>query len=133
MSTASSACEMKAIVPILRIFDIPKAIEFYCEYLGFQKDWEHRFEENFPLYMQVSRDGLALHLSEHHGDATPGSAIIVHVNGIRAFHGQLHASNYRFAKPGLEETPWGSLDVTVTDPFGNRIVFSQPAATSEAN
>ena len=41
--------------------------------LGFRVDWEHRFRRAAPLYMQVSRDGLVLHLSEHHGDACPGS------------------------------------------------------------
>lgn len=38
----------------------------------FRVDWEHRFEPGFPLYLQVSRDGLVLHLSEHHGDGSPG-------------------------------------------------------------
>lgn len=42
------------IFPILRIFDEAKAREFYVDFLGFKVDWEHRFGENFPLYMQVS-------------------------------------------------------------------------------
>ncbi len=37
-------------VPILRIFDVAKAMEFYIDFLGFSVDWEHRFGENFPLY-----------------------------------------------------------------------------------
>ena len=41
-------------VPILRIFDVAKAKEFYLDYLGFRADWEHRFEPGLPLYMQVS-------------------------------------------------------------------------------
>jgi catechol 2,3-dioxygenase-like lactoylglutathione lyase family enzyme len=32
------------ITPILRIFDDAKAREFYVGYLGFEVDWEHRFE-----------------------------------------------------------------------------------------
>lgn len=43
--------------PIIRIFDEGKAREFYVDFLGFQLDWEHRFGDNFPLYMQVSRAG----------------------------------------------------------------------------
>ena len=42
------------VVPILRIFDKAKTLEFYRDWLGFNIDWEHRFEENLPLYMQVS-------------------------------------------------------------------------------
>ena len=32
------------------------AKEFYIELLEFTVDWEHRFEENMPLYMQISND-----------------------------------------------------------------------------
>jgi len=41
-------------VPILRIFDVAKAKEFYLDYLGLRADREHRFEPGLPLYMQVS-------------------------------------------------------------------------------
>jgi catechol 2,3-dioxygenase-like lactoylglutathione lyase family enzyme len=40
------------VTPILRIFDIDKAREFYVGFLGFEVQWEHRFGENFPLYME---------------------------------------------------------------------------------
>src|SRR5260370_25943062 len=43
-------------IPILRIFSVDKAKEFYVDYLGFKVDWEHHFEENTPAYIQVSRD-----------------------------------------------------------------------------
>lgn len=43
--------------PILRIFDEAKAREFYEGFLGFKVDWEHRFEPDLPLYLQVSKDG----------------------------------------------------------------------------
>ncbi len=65
------------VVPILRIFDLAKADEFYVGYLGFQVDWNHRFDDNAPLYRQVSRGDLVLHLSEHHGDGSPGARLRV--------------------------------------------------------
>ena len=55
------------VTPILRIFDEAKALEFYVDFLGFKVDWQHRFEANFPLYLQVSLGECVLHLSEHHG------------------------------------------------------------------
>ena len=67
-------------VPIFRIFSEEKAKEFYLGFLGFRLDWEHRFEPGMPLYMQVSRDGLVLHLSEHHGDGSPGATLFVSGN-----------------------------------------------------
>src|SRR5437773_10613657 len=34
---------MQTAIPILRIFSIEKAKEFYLDFLGFSIDWEHRF------------------------------------------------------------------------------------------
>ena len=64
-------------IPVLRVFDQAKAEEFYIGYLGFTTDWEHRFEPDFPRYVQISRSDLIIHLSEHHGDGTPGSVVFV--------------------------------------------------------
>ena len=110
--------------PILRIFDEAKAKEFYVGFLGFTLDWEHRFGDNFPLYAQVSRAGLVLHLSGHHGDGTPGSAIFVRMSGIDAYHAELKSRDYKHMKPGIEEMPWGRV-MTVIDPFGNTVRFCE--------
>ena len=71
----------------------------------------------------MSRDGCVLHLSEHHGDATPGSAVRIETKGIDELHAELHARNYRYAKPGIEDAPWGERLLSVADPFGNRLTF----------
>ena len=110
--------------PILRIFDEMKAKEFYVEFLGFTVDWEHRFEEGFPLYMQISKDGCVLHLSEHHGDCCPGAAMRIDTDELEAFQEELAAKRYTNARPGIEKMPWGSRDRSVADPFGNRLTFT---------
>lgn len=111
-------------VPIVRIFDVAKAHEFYLGFLGFSVDWEHRYGDNFPLYTQISRDGLQLHLSEHAGDASPGGNTVVYMRGVREFQKELLARDYRYMKPGLRDAD-GRLEVEVTDPFSNRIRFMQ--------
>lgn len=111
------------VTPILRSFDEAKAREFYVGFLGFKVDWEHRFEPGFPLYLQVSCDGCVLHLSEHHGDCSPGAAVRIETDQLDALHAQLTAANYKYAKPGIEDTPWGSREMSVADPFGNRLTF----------
>ena len=68
----SDVVTLGPVVPILRMFDIAKAREFYVDFLGFTWDWEHRFDDNAPLYAQISRAGIVIHLSEHHGDGAPG-------------------------------------------------------------
>ncbi|MBV4504400.1 VOC family protein [Pseudomonas sp. BW13M1] len=111
-------------IPILRIFSVDKAREFYLDFLGFQLDWEHRFAPDLPLYMQVHRDGLILHLSEHHGDATPGAAVFARVEDLKALERELLAKRYGYARPQAEAVDWG-LEMQVADPFGNRLRFCQ--------
>jgi len=48
--------EVLQTIPILRIFDVAKAREFYVGFLGFPVDWEHRFDDRAPVYMQVNED-----------------------------------------------------------------------------
>lgn len=117
--------EVKQTIPMLRIFDAEKAKEFYLGFLGFKLDWEHHFEENMPVYMQVSRDGLTLHLSEHHGDCCPGAGVFVWMAGIEEFHREISSKGYKYLRPGLEKTFYQAKNVSVTDPFGNRISFNE--------
>jgi hypothetical protein len=126
------AIGFRSVIPVLRIFDIAKADEFYLGFLGFAVDWDHRFEVNGPLYRQISRDSLVLHLSEHHGDGTPGAYVRVMMDGVAAFQRELAAKAYRYMNPGLETMPWGMIETGVIDPFGNCLRFcervGQPAA-----
>ncbi|SOE10107.1 hypothetical protein SAMN06272775_1157 [Streptomyces sp. 2323.1] len=114
-------------VPVFRIFDVAKAHEFYLDYLGCTVDWEHRFEAGMPLYTQVSRGDLVLHLSEHHGDATPGSTVYTELSGVRALHAELAGKGYPYLRPGLEQDETGTT-LTLTDPFGNRLRLTEPGA-----
>lgn len=120
---------LKQVIPILRIFDIAKAKEFYVDYLGFNIDWEHRFEPELPLYMQLTLGTVTIHLSEHHGDCTPGAAIRIEMSGLHQLHQQLTAKSYRYLRPGIEKTPWELEEMTLTDPFGNRLVFYESSAS----
>jgi hypothetical protein len=96
------------VVPVLRIFDVAKADEFYQGFLNFTVDWDHRFDPNGPLYRQISRGNLILHLSEHHGDGCPGARIRVTMQGVEALHREISSKGYRYMRPGLEETPLGN-------------------------
>lgn len=112
-------------IPILRMFDVAKAREFYLGYLDFTVDFEHRFHDGAPLFMGISRDGISLFLSEHHGDGTPGSHVLIRTTGIEELHQSLAAKNYRYMNPGITMTEWGTRDVTLVDPFNNRLIFSE--------
>lgn len=113
------------IIPILRMFDVAKAREFYVEYLGFSIEFEHRFDENAPLFMGISRGGLTLYLSEHHGDGSPGTHVVIDMTGLDELHRELAAKQYRYMNPGIQTREWGTRELGVLDPFGNQLIFSE--------
>jgi catechol 2,3-dioxygenase-like lactoylglutathione lyase family enzyme len=122
---ADQDVRLQAAIPILRMFDIEKTKAFYVDLLGFAVDFEHRFEAGFPLYMQVSRGGLRLHLSEHNGDATPGSAVFIEMTGLDAFHAEISA---RGGHAGIEDGPVAGMRVLqLWDPCSNRLRFAERA------
>lgn len=121
--TAGEAVRFEAALPILRMFDVARTKAFYVDLLGFSVDFEHRYEENFPLFMQVSRAGLRLHLSEHHGDGTPGSAVYIYMKGIDAFHAEISA---RGGHAGIEPGPAPNMRVLqLWDPSSNQLRFAE--------
>jgi hypothetical protein len=125
------AIHFMSVVPILRIFDVAKADEFYQGFLGFKVDWDHRFDDNAPLYRQVSRGDLVLHLSEHHGDGSPGARLRVMMRGVEEFHREISARNYRYMRPGLEKTRWGRWRRARSTRSGTSFAFA--SASTNAN
>lgn len=115
--------KLGGITPILRSFNEAQTREFYVDFLGFKVDWEHRFEPGTPLYLQVSRDGCILHLTEHFGDCSPGAAIRIATDVLDEYHAQLIAKQFKHARPGIEAMPWGSREMSIKDPSGNRLTF----------
>lgn len=113
-----------APTPILRMFDENKAREFYIDYLGFAIEFEHRFSKDSPLYIGIIRDGCTLHLSEHHGDGTPGTFVRIPATGLEDLAKALQSKNYKYGKPGMpQEMPWGTTELNVVDPFNNKLFF----------
>jgi ribosomal-protein-alanine N-acetyltransferase len=118
--------EFGPTVPILRMFDIAVTKRFYVDYLGCTVDWEDG-EAGGPLYMQVSRGALVLHLSSHHDDGTPGSAVLIETRGVGELHAELRSRGYPFLNPGLEPGPGGGLEMQLIDPASNRLRFFERA------
>ena len=75
--------------------------------------------------MQVSRDGLALHLTEHHGDCCSGYKVFLLMAGLEDYHEEIQSKNYKGDSPGTEDAQWKARLMKVTDPFGNKILFNE--------
>lgn len=121
---------MTKVLPVLRVFDYARTLEFYVDWLGFTIDWEYA-PEGQPFYLQASLREVSVHLSQHHGECSPGALVILEdFEGLPAYHASLLAKNYRFMKPGLDPREWDPdvLTMTVIDPFYNHLEFTERRA-----
>ena len=67
------------------------------------------------MYVHVSRDGMRLHLSSHHDDGTPGTAVLVEVRNIDALHSELRKRGYPFFNPGIAMVRGASREMQLID------------------
>ena len=125
--------ELGAPIPVLRIFDEQLARDFYARYLGFEIEFEHRYADDYPLHIGSSLSGCKLHLTEHHGDCSPVAKVRIPNANVTTFCKSLSQKDTRFVKPGGGRMmPWGMKECTLTDPFGNKLVFYEDAAVGTA-
>lgn len=122
--------QLGSVTPILRSFDEAKARDFYVDFLGFEIEFEHRFSENAPLYLGLRHGDCRLHVSEHYNDSSPGVAVRIAADDVVAYMRELNAKKHKYCGPGTEQrelTPWGTIEATIADPFGNQLIFWQEA------
>lgn len=99
------------LIPIFHVSDGLETAKWYAR-LGFEIEGEHRFAPSLPLYLFLRRGDIRLHLSEHKGDARPGTLVYLYVYDLDAV-----ASEFNMA---INQQPWGR-EVKLTDPDGNRL------------
>lgn len=119
---------MATVKPVLRIFGYQQALDFYVHWLGFTVDWEHRFEEGSPVYFQVSRGDIVLHLSEHSGDGTPGTHVFIDdFANLAAYHKELLEKKYKYNRPAIVVPFYdeNALQVKLIDPFHNLLILAE--------
>jgi catechol 2,3-dioxygenase-like lactoylglutathione lyase family enzyme len=109
---------MEEAIPVLRVDDAAAALSFYRR-LGYEKEWEHRFEPHFPAFVSIARNGSArMFLSEHTGDALAGGLVHLRVADLPAVADEFGTE--------VVEQPWGR-EVHLSDPAGNRLRIGETA------
>jgi len=113
------------VFPQLRMTDWGRSRAFYVDGLGFAVDWEHRFEPGFPVFAQITREGLSLFLTEHTGDCQVGGAAYLVVDDVDGLFEEIRGRGVR-PKDAPADTPWERREMLIVDPDGNRLRFSNP-------
>ncbi|WP_284642488.1 glyoxalase superfamily protein [Paenibacillus silviterrae] len=112
---------MQRVIPSFRITDYARSKPIYVEGMGFHIDWEHRFETNFPVFAQLTRDDMTLYLTEHAGDCQVGGLIHFFVPDVDSWYEELKEK----AQVRIAEAPNESLEglrmMTIVDPDGNQL------------
>jgi uncharacterized glyoxalase superfamily protein PhnB len=126
LATRMTKAMDQRVFPQLRMTNWKRTHAFYVDGLGFTVDWEHRFEPGFPVFAQLTRDGLSLFLSEHAGDCQVGGAAYFVVDDVDALFREIQARGINPAEPP-EDAPWGRREMSLIDPDGNRLRFANPA------
>lgn len=111
-------------IPTLRILDYTRAIDFYIDELGFNIDWEHRFGPEEPVYMQISRNGLTIHLSENSRFET-GVIVFVDCKELNKFYLDLNKKKNKIQLSKPAKTNWQTKQMEIEDPFGNLLRFNE--------
>jgi len=122
--------KMLAATPALPGRNIPTAVAFYRDRLGFNV----RHEDGGLGIMQ--RDAIALHLWEANKLDTPGAephlagsaSCRVQVEGVHVLYDEYRDRGVIHPNGALAIQPWGVEDFTILDQDGNAIAFFEPTA-----
>lgn len=118
------------VVPILKVTDMPRALDFYGSTLGFVVDFRYAAGSHGPWYAGVSLDGHQIHLSTFGGDGVTGTATYFYVDDVDALFERFVAAGLNV--PGNPDSPvhdgpvdqtWGMREFYVRDPDGNTLRF----------
>jgi len=117
---------LRLAIPLLHVSSSNQADDFYCNRLGFKREFAHRAEnaKPDPCYMGISRDGVWLHISSFSGDGVSGGVVNLIVDNVDALHAEFVAKNVRIDLAPIDQT-WGSREMYVKDADGNTIRFIQ--------
>jgi len=114
---------LSSCVPTLRVDDAAKSCAFYCEVLGFKKNWEHRFGPGYPLFVSVSRGTTTLFLTEH-PECSSGALVYFYVKEVNSLTTELKKKG-AVLELGPVDQPWGVREIHLRDPDGNKLRFGQ--------
>jgi uncharacterized glyoxalase superfamily protein PhnB len=115
---------LKLAIPLVHVSNSAAAEEFYCNRLGFRREFAHRGDETKPdpCYLGLSRDGIWIHVSSFSGDGVAGGVVNLLVENVDVLHAELVAKGVCIDVGPVDQT-WGTREMYVRDSDRNCIRF----------
>jgi len=116
----------RAAVPIMPAVDLPRALAFYRERLGFQELFRTRD------YAGVGRDGVEIHLALDSGRQRYTAGCRIRVRELASVYASCRAQGLVEPAMPLEAKPWGLLEFGIRDVEGNLLTFFEPVHSASS-
>lgn len=122
--------EMKPqCVPFLQVKNAQKSCAFYCDLLGFQKDWEYQPEPGLPCFISISRGEIRLFLTEDPESAF-GALVYCYVEDVDHLYQNLVVQGVEL-EWSPTDTPWQTREMQIQDLDGNKLRFGSEIKQQE--
>jgi hypothetical protein len=126
MATGADASPHPRAIAIIKVRAVAESVGWYRR-VGFEVRGDE--PDGDATFAEVGRDGFVLQLlsgdTPWSGPPTFTGSFYVHVADVRAV---LEVVRERVAVEwGVEERPWGALELTLRDPDGYFVTFTQAA------
>ena len=107
------------------IQDQDKALDYYCNKLGFEKRHDDLYGEGMR-FVTVAPEGALTELTLELDDGTdkPKGGITFIADDLDATYAELSAKGVSFSAP-VETMPWGAKATWLVDPCGNTFFFTE--------
>jgi catechol 2,3-dioxygenase-like lactoylglutathione lyase family enzyme len=118
---------LRSTISLLSVASARQNESFFRDQLGFKTSWEFDPGEGGPVFLEVTRDEVAFHLSEHEGDGPRGIQVYVIVDDAKALHDEFKSRGVMIVE-SLHESEWGHLVFSLEDLDMNTLRFGSPSA-----
>lgn len=112
----------ESAVPILNVRNVPAAIAYYVDKLGFHKEWDWGTP---PTFGCVFRDSVRIFLCEG-AQGGPGAWISIFIHDVDALH-EDYKRRGAIIRQAPTNFPWGLREMNVEDLDGHRLRLGSDA------
>jgi catechol 2,3-dioxygenase-like lactoylglutathione lyase family enzyme len=114
--------EFIGAIPVIPVQDVPAAVAFYRDKLGFAPVFE------MDGYAVIQRAPVEFHLDGFAEWPRPQTTCRVNLTGVDELYADIEPKGIVDPKEPLATQPHGMRQFSVLDPWGNRITFAEPVS-----